>query len=96
MADRYRLAVPRKGKDGKTWWTKVGVMWPMKGKDGFSITMDALPLMTMNDSGELECRIVVFDDTQDYQPADHVQAKGNGNGNGANDRADDLGDDIPF
>jgi len=38
----------------------------------------------------------VFDDTQDYQPADHVQAKGNGNGNGANDRADDLGDDIPF
>jgi hypothetical protein len=104
MADRYRLVVPRKDRDGKTWWTKVGVMWPLKGKDGFSITMEALPLMTMNDSNELECRIMVLDDTQDYQPSDHVKvkakAKGNGNGNGngyqdqAKDQISDLGDDA--
>ena len=93
MADRYRLVVPRKDRDGKTWWTKVGVMWPLKGKDGFSITMEALPLMTLNDSNELECRIMVLDDTQDYQPSDHVKAKGNGYQDQAKDISD-LGDDV--
>ena len=60
----------------------------------------------MNDSNELECRIMVLDDTQDYQPSDHVKvkakAKGNGNGNGngngyqdqAKDQISDLGDDA--
>ena len=29
MADRYNLKVPHKGNDGKTYWTKIGVMFPM-------------------------------------------------------------------
>ena len=30
MADRYELKTPRKGKDGKVYWTKVGVAFPQK------------------------------------------------------------------
>jgi len=61
MADRYDLVTPRNGSNGKTYFTKIGVMWPMKGKDGFSITLEALPLPSMNDKGELETRILAME-----------------------------------
>lgn len=45
MTNRYDAMTPRKGRDGKTYWTKVGSMWPAKdGKDGFTLSLDALPL----------------------------------------------------
>ena len=40
---RYDLLSPRPGKDGKTHWMKVGVMFD-RDKGGFSLTLDALPL----------------------------------------------------
>tara|TARA_R100001530_G_scaffold96628_5_gene67135 strand:+ start:278 stop:574 length:297 start_codon:yes stop_codon:yes gene_type:complete len=98
MADRYRLAVPRPGKDGKTYWTNIGVMFPLKGKDGFSIIFEALPIPSLNDRGDLECRAMVFDATDDQnrrQPSDHDQAKGNGYQNQGDD-GDDIDDEIPF
>lgn len=51
MATRYDLASGRKDKDGKTRWTKVGVMFPAKQGDGFSIKLEALPLP--NETGEV-------------------------------------------
>ena len=41
--DRYDLLSPRKGKDDKTRWIKIGAMFS-RDKGGFSIVLDALPL----------------------------------------------------
>ena len=61
MAERYDLKVARQGKDGKVWWTKIGVMFPMRERDGFNITLEALPLQALNDQGQLECRITAWE-----------------------------------
>jgi|TARA_Y100000034_G_C6853051_1_gene387242 hypothetical protein len=89
MADRYRLAVPRQDKNGKTWWTKIGVMWPRRDKDGFSITLEVLPLQTINDQGQVECRVMVFDDTQDNNQQQQQPSSNDSS-------SDDLDDEIPF
>ena len=39
---RYNLSVPREGKDGKTYWDKVGVMFE-RDKGGFSIRLSLFP-----------------------------------------------------
>lgn len=43
MADRYEANVVRE-KDGKSYWTKLGIMFPSKNGDGFTLYLDALPL----------------------------------------------------
>lgn len=40
---RYDLISPRKSKDGKTRWLKVGAAFP-KDNGSFSLVLDALPL----------------------------------------------------
>lgn len=40
---RYDLLSPRKGKDDKTRWHKVGAAFP-RDKGGFSLVFDSLPL----------------------------------------------------
>lgn len=44
MTERYELKSPRKGKDGKTFWTRVGVAFPNKNGDGFNLILEAYPL----------------------------------------------------
>lgn len=44
MTDRYDICTGRDDRDGKTRWTKIGVMFPAKSGDGFAIKLDALPL----------------------------------------------------
>ena len=45
MIARYDLLVPRDDeKTGKTYFTKIGAMFPSKSGDGFSIVLDALPI----------------------------------------------------
>ena len=51
MAPRYDLLTSRKDKDGKSRYTKIGVMFPSKQGDGFSIKLEALPLA--NEQGEV-------------------------------------------
>ena len=51
MATRYDLLTSRKDKDGKSRYTKIGVMFPSKQGDGFSIKLEALPLA--NEQGEV-------------------------------------------
>lgn len=43
MADRYEASVVRE-KDGKSYWTKLGVMFPSKNGDAFTLYLDALPM----------------------------------------------------
>lgn len=93
MASHYRLVTARQGRDGKTYWTKIGVMFPMKDRDGFNISLEALPLMSQNDQGEMECRVVAFDGTDDQQSS-HNRAKANGYQQQPLDA--DLDDEVPF
>lgn len=44
MTQRYDICSGRKDGSGKTQWVKIGVMFPAKEKEGFSIKFDALPL----------------------------------------------------
>ena len=59
MADRYEFKVMRKGSDGKSYGNRIGVAFPWKGKDGFSLVLDALPIGQMNDKGEFEVRLMM-------------------------------------
>ena len=59
MADRYELKVMRKGSDGKSYGNRIGVAFPWKGKDGFSLVLDALPIGQMNDKVEFEVRLMM-------------------------------------
>jgi hypothetical protein len=43
MSERYDLLSPREGKDGKTFWNKVGAAFKRE-KGGYSIVLDAYPL----------------------------------------------------
>jgi hypothetical protein len=56
---RLDILQPRKGGDGKTYWTKLGSAWPAKQGGGYSLTFEALPLQALNDKGELECRVLL-------------------------------------
>lgn len=57
MANRYDAVVSRKDKDGKNRYTKIGVMFPSKDGDGFSLKLEALPLP--NDKGEVWVNLYV-------------------------------------
>lgn len=64
MSNHYNVLVARPyiAKDGaeKTAFTKIGVAFPMKDKDGFSITLEALPLQSLGQTGKLECRMMLM------------------------------------
>jgi hypothetical protein len=96
MADRYDLKVARKGKDGKTWWTKIGVMFPMKDRDGFNITLEVLPLQTLNDQGQMECRMTAWEPYKDDQQANSESNRTSSPDYGSVSDADLNGDKIPF
>lgn len=45
MTNRYDIVSPRpNSKDGKTYWLKIGAMFPAKDGESFAIKLDALPL----------------------------------------------------
>ena len=79
MANRYELKTARQGNDGKTYWTRIGSMFPMKGKNGFNLVFDALPIPSQNDQGQMEVRVTAWEPLpKGGQPDAHNQAKGNG------------------
>jgi hypothetical protein len=43
MSKRMNMAVPRKGKDDKTYWTNIGTAW-FNDNGGIQLVFDALPL----------------------------------------------------
>jgi hypothetical protein len=42
MAKRYDICTPRKSREGKTFWTRVGTAF--EGDKGIQLIFDALPL----------------------------------------------------
>jgi len=85
MATRYDACTPRKSKDGKTFWLKIGSGW--QSDKGMQIVLDALP---MPDT-EGRCVINLFEP----KPRDGGQRVPDGS-RGAPPQSDNLDDDIPF
>lgn len=42
MSTRFDIMTPRKSRDGKTFWTRIGTAW--QGDKGIQLVFDALPL----------------------------------------------------
>lgn len=90
MSTRYDVITGRKARDGKTYWTKIGSMFPSE-RGGFQIVFDALPLT----DAEGRCSALVVEPRdRDAAPSpakqDYASAKN------APGKAAQLDDDIPF
>lgn len=79
---RFDIATPRKSKDGKTFWTKIGTAW--QSDKGIQLVFDALPLP----DSEGRCTANLF------EPKPREQT-GNGGWSGK-PPSGDLDDAIPF
>jgi hypothetical protein len=98
MTARYDIMVARES-NGKTYWTKLGVMFPMNGKDGFSISLEALPIPQMGKDGKIECRLMAFPPKEQdgYQSQGNAKSQGGyGGGRAPKPGMQDLDDEIPF
>jgi hypothetical protein len=42
MSNRLDICTPRNGKDGKTYWTRIGTAW--QNEKGIQLVFDALPI----------------------------------------------------
>lgn len=81
MSIRYDACTPRKSKDGKTFWLKIGSGW--QSDKGMQVVLDALPMP----DAEGRCVINLF------EPKPREQAAG---WTGRAPARDDDGDGIPF
>jgi hypothetical protein len=94
MSTRYDVIAPRtyKDRDGndKTSFNRVGVAFPMKDRDGFNLTLEALPLQELDRDGRLVCRLMLMPPREQgdtpSRPAERRAAA----------PAPDMNDDIPF
>ena len=82
---RYDACVGRKGKDGKTYWTKIGSAFPAKSGEGFNVVLDALPMP----NAEGQAWISLFVPKARDGDAPKRVAK-------ADNAVDDMDDSIPF
>lgn len=57
--DRMDVMNPRPGRDGKTYYARLGVAFPMKN-GGWSLSLDTLPTPIINDKGQLETRVLLM------------------------------------
>lgn len=84
MTQRYDALVARTDKNGKTWWTKIGSLFPAKDGPGFTLMLDALPLTGADGQAKIVMRVPKPKGEQGSAPP-------------ANEPHDDMGgDNIPF
>jgi hypothetical protein len=85
---RMDVLQPRKGKDDKTYYTKIGVAFPTKDGTGYMISFEALPM-----PGPDGCRVLMMPPREQDAPP---RASG---GRAEPSRAARVGhdaDEIPF
>ena len=81
---RYDICTPRKGRDDKTFWTRIGTAW--ESEKGIQLVFDALPIP----DSEGRCVANLF------EPRER-NGGGNQGGGFQGNRSDDLdGDSVPF
>ena len=92
MTTRFDLVSPRKGRDDKTRWHKVGAAFP-RDKGGFQLVFDSLPLPDAE--GRVTLMMWEAQERDDQRGGQSSQAR-------AADRAqrpaanDDMDGEIPF
>lgn len=88
MAKRYDICAPRKGKDDKTFWHRIGTAW--EGDKGIQLVFDSLPIP----DADGRCVANLF------EPRDNDRAKSaQGDRQQAQQRSQGWGDDgdsVPF
>lgn len=90
MAKRYDICAPRKGKDDKTFWHRIGTAW--EGDKGIQLVFDSLPIP----DADGRCAANLFEPRENNQRSGGAPAQ---SGRQANANAADLDDDldsIPF
>lgn len=87
MATRMDVLTGRE-KDGKTYWTRIGVAFPARDGGGWNLMLDALPV-----SGQC---ILREPKPRENRPADPNEPPRDGQGNPDIPTGGDLDDEIPF
>jgi hypothetical protein len=82
MSERYDLLTARE-KDGKSYFTKIGVMFPNRSGEGFTCFFEALPI-----PGPDGCKVIV----KKAEP----RMTGAGQDNRQRQPAPAFDDDIPY
>lgn len=86
MSKRLDMATPRKSRDGKTFWTKIGTAW-VNDNGGIQLVFDALPI------ADSEGRVVA----NLFEPKDRTAPSDGGRANhGFGPASSDLEDEVPF
>lgn len=92
MAKRYDICTPRKGRDDKTFWHRIGTAW--EGDKGIQLVFNSLPMP----DADGRCVANLFEPRQ--QGGDSAAAGQGGQRSSRSDppasNRDDLDDDIPF
>jgi hypothetical protein len=86
------IVTPREGRDGKTFWNKIGVAFETQN-GGWALTFEALPIPTLKD-GKLEVRALLMPprdgDARQTPRGEFAQRTA------ARARDDDYERDVPF
>lgn len=94
MTNRYDAMVAKES-NGKTYWTKLGVMFENKSGKGFTLLLDAIPVPT-----DGAYRISLFEPKESNNNSGSGNSSGGGfNRPGANrgqSQDSSMDDDIPF
>lgn len=80
MANYYEVSVPRAGKEGKTFWRRIGTAFPAKNGDGMNVELDALPLPDKDG----RCGFIIRPPQEKEQSQQNYAAH------------EDLNDSVPF
>lgn len=84
MATRFDICAPRKGKDDKTFWHRIGTAW--QGEKGIQLVFDSLPIP----DADGRCVANLFEPREKQDAAPQRQQPRNAA------PADDMDDSIPF
>lgn len=95
MAQRYDLVTAREGKDGKSFFTRIGVAFENRDGKGFSLSFEALPLPSIDRDGRLQTRVLMMvprerDDRAPARGSDRPPSRGRER------EAEELDDSVPF
>lgn len=91
----FNLCQARAGKDGKTYWNKIGSAWP-DDKGGFSVVFGALPIPSFSEKYGLRVEAKLFPPREDSDQRDDSASEYRAAKNGGGSFDQDIGDDIPY
>lgn len=89
MTERLDALTVRESKDGKSFWTKIGVAWPNKNGPGYIVRLDAMP-------ASVEGQFVIHLREPLPKDGDRAQSASNDRAEARNRSNADLDDDIAF